>query len=106
MSSVEPVGAVLQRKTVKRIICYDCNPLISIGKNLRTESEDKLKPIPGEEKAFYGIVKQDVKTSIQPTMSVYHCALGHDDCRKLEEYLRQIRIEYDLEDVKQKLKKS
>jgi hypothetical protein len=51
-----------------------------------------------------GIFKQEVKTSIQPTMTVYHCGMGYDNCQELQNYLNGIKTINLLEEIKEILR--
>lgn len=65
-------NSVLERKTIETIICYDC-PIQKV-------------PSPGELGFVKGILKQEVKSAINPTTIEYLCSMGNDDCRELKNY--------------------
>lgn len=76
----EPTGAVLERILIgEPVWCYEC------------EAESSTLP-PGVNEPIRAILQQQVKTSIQPATTVYHCGIGCDACRRFREYVTQQEI--------------
>jgi len=80
MAWKEPSGTVLERILIgEPIWCYEC------------KAEQSSLP-PGVNEPIRAILQQQVKTSTQPTTTVYHCGIGRDNCRKFREYVTNQEI--------------